>query len=116
MPSWQDSLIISAGILKGAKQDLVPVNSSAPYYVGIWPVLASAGEKATIAIVRPDADVQAAFNSVPVYNTLGPANGIKLSSGVTYVFPLHPTLQTIGFIYPGTSTALVAVNWIIGRD
>ena len=113
MPRWQETLIISAGLLRKTYGENIAINASGQVDVAVWPALASGGPRAEYVIIRP---VQNLYFAVDVTNNglgAGPYK-TRLFSGDNYAFPLHPNIQTFHF-KSVTSTGTVDVNWFIGR-
>jgi len=118
MPSWQDTIILSAMVAREVKGTVVPVNSSAPNWVGIYPTCWTTGPvlgpRATAMIVHPMGDCLMAIDAAA--STVGP-DSARLFAGVNYVFPIHPQINTLSFLDLGaaTSSQPVHIVWVHGR-
>lgn len=112
MPSWQETLIIAAGMLNKYYGELVPTADSFTQHVAVWPAASSTGSRAEFVIIRPGADVYMAVDEV---GDIG-ASVLKgvLESDTNYSFPIHPSINTLQF-KTVADTCDVQVNWVIER-
>jgi len=115
MPSWQDTIILSAMVAREVKGSVIPINSSAAKFVAIYPKnVTTDGPRATGMIIHPTNDCLMAIDAACW--TGGP-DSARLFSGVNYVFPIHPQINTISFLDLGAadSSQPVYVVWVHGR-
>ena len=111
MPSLWESQAIAALVTADLLGDDLQVGPE-PAYLGVWPVAQSGGPRAEGVMIRAEAGIRLSMNAVP--NTIGP-NSAFLASGTEYVFPLHPAVNTLGFLHDGSSSTQVRVRWFIIR-
>jgi len=112
MPSWQETLIISAGMLNKFYGQLVPTADSFTQHLAVWPAAASGGPRAEFVIIRPGTDV---YMAVDETGSIGASVLVgKLESDTNYGFPIHPSINTLQF-KTVADTCDVQVIWIIER-
>ena len=88
---------------------VVPVANAGVVNVGVWPVGETTGVKrADVVMIRPSANVRMAIDETPH------STSALLAADVEYVFPLHPTVNSLGFFSVAAST-LVQVRWMVIR-
>ncbi len=113
MPSWQETLIISTGLLKKYYGEVVSCSDAGVgVNVAIWPQFNSGGSRAAFTIIRPAVDVYMAVDETAGIGA-GPLVG-KLTADTNYAVPIHPSANTLQF-KAVTSTGDVQINWIVGR-
>jgi hypothetical protein len=114
MPTWQETLIIASGLVKELRGDVVQANP-AIVNLPVWPDTHSSGLRASTVILYAanEVHVQAlSHSSSPEVSTGGPASA-KLIATQPYVFPLHPTVNTLQFLDAQSETSQVDVLWVI---
>ena len=114
MPSWQETLIISAGMLNKFYGQLVPTADSGTAHVAVWPTVASRGARAEFVIIRPGAGV---YMAVDETGDIGASVLVgRLEADTNYAFPIHPSINTLQFkTTSDTDECDVQVNWIVQR-
>jgi hypothetical protein len=112
MPRWQETLIISSGLLKKVYGQSHALNASGEVHVAVWPQTNSGGPKAEFVIMRPMVNLNMAVDETagigasvlaPVFHT-----------DTNYAFPLHPEADTLSF-KATADTGNVELNWIVVR-
>ncbi len=103
----ETAAIIAAGVARQIVSQDITV-TAIPTYIGIWPTGTTAQAKARLYIVRPVADdVHFAIDAVPA--TAG-INSARLFGDTEYVFPIHPKVDTLGFIAATGDSANIKVH------
>jgi len=105
--------IIAALVMKEIRAQGITASSD-PAYLGVWPVAASAGPRALGAIIRPEKNCYMSMDAVP--NTLGSGSPhcAYLAADTDYVFPIHPQVNTFGFLdAESQSDNAVRVTWVL---
>lgn len=112
MPSWQETLIISAGMLEKYYGEVVACNASGGTQLAVWPAVSSGGSRAEFVVIRPGSDVYMAVDETAGIGA-GPLVG-KLEDDTNYGFPISPAADTLQF-KAVSSTCDVQVNWVVQR-
>lgn len=104
MASREQLQIISAGVLRDFVGQALSVGTT-PTAVAVWPAAATSDRRAIQVIIRPVTNA--------VWLSLDKAVGVpddpaaQLAGNVEYVLPIHPDVNTLFFIAPAATTALV---------
>ena len=97
---------ISAAVVRKIFADNVTVGG-APVFLGILPRGITTIPSADVYMIRPiTTDIHFALDAVPT--TVG-LNAARLVAGNEYVFPVHPEVQTLGFLSAGGDSSNVIV-------
>jgi hypothetical protein len=112
MPSWQETIIISSGMLRKFYGEVLACADSGDAHVAIWPQFNSGGLRAEFVIIRPAADV---YMGVDEPEGIGASVLVgMLEDDTNYAFPIHPKAHTLHF-RSVSGDCNVQVNWIVGR-
>jgi len=109
--SYQEAQAIAAGITRDMTGTRVAWSNVAAA-VAVYPHADTLGTKARTAIIRPNADVffRPLSHSSSEVAVSGPPSAL-LTSGVTYIIPLHPNVNTLTFAGPTAHS--LQINWSI---
>lgn len=110
MTTLTNALIIGSGVIREAFGQPITVTSS-PGYLAVWPGNNS-GKKAEGVLLQPGGNFHWAVDAAP--QTQGQYSAY-LKSGSEYFFPLHPTVQTLGFLSATGTSNQMRVTWIVMR-
>jgi len=97
---------ISAGVVRNVIAENITIGND-PVYLGVWPRNVTTGVRADVYMIR--AITGNIFMCMNANNSLMPFPGsigtvaAKLFTGVEYVFPLSPSVNTLGFVAEGAS-------------
>jgi lysozyme family protein len=112
MPSWQEHIILGAGLLRNIYGQSYALNASGKVDVAVWPEANSSGSKATFVVIRPRVNLHMAVDETGGIGagTLAPV----FHSDTNYAFPIHPKSNTLSF-QAVADTGNVDIIWSVGR-